>query len=46
MRASVERRRAEEARKQARREEIGGILGAILAGLAMILPFIIYTFIY
>ena len=46
MRASVERRRAEEARKQARREEIGGILGAILAGLAMARPFVIYTIIY
>lgn len=46
MRASVERRRAEEARKQARREELGGILGAILAGVAMALPFVIYSFIY
>lgn len=46
MRASVERRRAEEARKQARREELGGILGAILAGLAMVAPFIIYIYVY
>ena len=46
MRASVERRRAEEARKQARREELIGMLGAGLTGLAFGLPFIIYSFIY
>lgn len=46
MRASVERRRAEEARKQAKREELGGMFGAFLAGVAMALPFVIYIFIY
>ena len=46
MRASVERRRAEEQKKQARREELLGMLGAGLTGLALGLPFIIYSFIY
>ena len=46
MRASVERRRQEQARKQARREELKGLLGAGLCGLALALPFIIYSFIY
>ena len=46
MRASVERRRQEQARKQARREEFLGILGAGLTGLAFGLPFIIYSLIY
>ena len=42
MRASVERRRAE----QARRKEIEGIIGAGLAGLALALPFALYIIIY
>ena len=46
MRASVERRRAEEQRKQARREELEGLLGAGLTGLALGLPFFIYSLIY
>ena len=46
MRASVERRRQEQARKQARREELEGLLGAGLCGLALALPFVIYIFIY
>ena len=46
MRASVERIRQEQARKQARREELLGMLGAGLTGLAFGLPFIIYLFIY
>ncbi len=46
MRASVERRRAEAQKKQARREELGGILGAILCGVALGLPFVIYSLIY
>ena len=46
MRASVERRRQEQARKQARRGELIGMLGAGLAGLALGLPFIIYSFIH
>ena len=46
MRASVERRRAEEQRKQARREELKGMIGAGLAGLALALPFVIYIYIY
>lgn len=46
MRASVERRRQEQAHKQARREEIKGMIGAGLTGLALALPFIIYIFIY
>lgn len=46
MRASVERRRQEQARKQARREELKGLLGAGLCGLDLGLPFIIYLFIY
>lgn len=46
MRASVERRRKAEAEKQARREELKGLLGAGLCGLALALPFVIYIFIY
>ena len=46
MRASVERRRKAEAEKQARREELIGMLGAGLAGLALGLPVIIYSLIY
>ena len=46
MRASVERRRQEQARKQARQEELLGMLGAGLTGLALGLPFIIYSLIY
>ena len=46
MRASVERRRAEEQRKQARREELKGLLGAGLCGLALGLPFALYFIIY
>ena len=42
MRASVERRRQE----QARREELKGLLGAWLAGLTMALPFVLYIIIY
>lgn len=43
MRASVERRRAEQARKQARREGIEGIIGAISCGIVLSLPFVIYS---
>lgn len=39
MRASVERRRAE----QARRKEIKGLIGA---GLALALPFVLYIIVY
>ena len=46
MRASVERIRQEQARKQSRLEELLGMLGAGLTGLAFGLPFIIYSFIY
>lgn len=46
MRASVERRRQEQARKQARREELKGMVIAGLAGLALALPFAIYFIIY
>ena len=42
MRASVERRRQE----QARREELKGLLGAGLCGLTMALPFVLYIIIY
>ena len=42
MRASVERRRQE----QARREELKGLLGAGLCGLALALPFVLYIIIY
>ena len=43
MRASVERIRQEQARKQARRKEIKGLIGA---GLALALPFVLYIIIY
>ena len=46
MRASVERRRKAEAEKQARREELKGMIGAGLAGLALALPFALYIIIY
>ena len=46
MRASVERRRQEQARKQARRDELLGMLGAGLTGLALGLPFALYFIIY
>lgn len=46
MGASVERRRAEQARKQARRKELEGIIRAGLAGLALALPFALYIIIY
>lgn len=42
MRASVERRRAE----QARRKEKEGIIGAISCGIILALPFIIYSLAY
>lgn len=46
MRASVKLRRAEQARKQARRKEIEGIIGAISCGIVLALPFIIYSLAY
>ena len=46
MRASVERRRAEARKKQERLEELGGILGAIFCGIALGLPFVIYSLLY
>ena len=46
MRASVERRRKAEAEKQARREELKGLFGAGLCGLALGLQFALYFIIY
>lgn len=46
MRASVERRRAEEQKKQARREELFGMIGAGLFGLMVGGMFLLYSIIY
>lgn len=46
MRASVERRRAEEARKQERRADILGMIGAGLFGLMVGGIFLLYSIIY